>query len=71
MRLTRNMIDRLAGQTPCLCGSIDTWHPQCYAEVASGQLRKEMVEAYKVAATELKRRYAASAKAVIAVAALN
>jgi hypothetical protein len=71
VRLTRAMIDRLAQQTPCLCGSIDTWHRNCYAGKTPGQLRDARTESYKIAAAELKRRNKLAAEAVIALVSLK
>jgi hypothetical protein len=71
MRMTRNVIDRLAQQTPCSCGDIDTWHDRCYAGKSNPKIRAEMVVAYKKAAAELKRRYEESANAVIVLAAMQ
>lgn len=67
MRFTRSVVDRLAGQTPCLCGSIDTWHPRCYAGKSNAQVQEEMSKAYRMAAAELRRRYQASVDSIIAV----
>lgn len=36
--MTRFEVDKACGQTPCLCGDLETWHPECYAGKNDEQL---------------------------------
>lgn len=37
--MTDYEMDRHFGQTPCLCGATDTWHPRCYRNKTSEQVK--------------------------------
>lgn len=62
-------IDQALGQTPCLCGAIDTWHPGCYAGKSTEEIEAGYVKAYAQARKHLREQAAAAAKAVCGKAA--
>ena len=39
-------IDRLLGQSPCLCGATDTWHQQCFTGKTGEQINAEYDRVY-------------------------
>lgn len=41
--MKRHQVDMFFGGTPCLCGSVQTWHRECYA----GKTRAQVEAAYK------------------------
>lgn len=57
--MTRFEVDRACGQTPCLCGDIETWHPGCY-RVYLGRPKDEIQaateRAYAIARRKLRKR---------------
>jgi len=59
--MTRFEVDRACGQTPCLCGDIETWHIKCY-EIPSHQIEKAIDRAYRIARRKLKERAKAQAE---------
>jgi hypothetical protein len=64
-RMTRDEVDRLAGQTPCLCGNIDTWHPECYRGKTAAQVQQARIDSYKIAEKKLLDRLASATTAAI------
>lgn len=62
--MNRLEVDRALGQTPCICGDVENWHPQCYARFL-GRPRHEidaaMDRAYRTARRKLKERAKAQA----------
>lgn len=52
--MTEWQIDRLLGQTPCLCGRVDTWHQECYA----GKTEKQVEAAYRKVYEKIRRKLA-------------
>ena len=68
MRLSDHDIEREIGQTPCLCGDFDTWHPKCYAGKSGEQIKVELAAAMRLARAEVMRRFKAQAGAAIAKA---
>jgi hypothetical protein len=63
--MKRHEIDRLAGQTPCLCGSIETWHFACYKGKTQQEVDSAIPGAYRIAARKLRERAAAQATRAI------
>jgi hypothetical protein len=55
-RVTRTEVDRACGQTPCLCGDIESWHPDCFAGKAAEQVKAEYEFAYRIARVKLQTR---------------
>ncbi len=60
--MNRLTIDRILGQTPCICGSTVTWHPECYRGKTDAQLEAARVRVYAKVRCQLakKRRQAAA-----------
>jgi len=56
--MTRSEVDRACGQTPCLCGDIETWHPECYAGKTKTEISDGYNEAYSIARRKLRIRAA-------------
>lgn len=54
--MTRWEVDMACGQTPCLCGDIDTSHPQCYAGKTYTEIRAAYELAYRIARRKLRER---------------
>lgn len=54
--MTRNEIEMACGQTPCLCGDIETWHPACYAGKSEAEVKSGYVRAYQIARVKLRTR---------------
>jgi hypothetical protein len=50
--MNRDEIDRLLGRTPCCCGDLETWHPECYA----GKTTEQIAAAYAIARQEIRDR---------------
>ena len=46
-------IDRLLGQSPCLCGATDTWHQTCF----SGKTREQIHADYDRVYAALKKHF--------------
>jgi hypothetical protein len=47
-------IDRILGQTPCLCGNLLTWHPECY----KGKSGHDVSLAYQIVYDSIRRALA-------------
>lgn len=54
--MTRFEVDRACGQSPCLCGDIETWHLSCFAGKTAAEIERLYVRAYRVARLRLQRR---------------
>lgn len=65
MRLTPDVIDRMIGQTPCLCGDIETWHSRCYAGKSQEKIGTGYKAAYRIAARKIREQAAAIAARAI------
>ena len=61
-------VDQALGQTPCLCGAIDTWHPGCYAGKTNEQVEAGYVTAYAMARKALRERCTEKTASVISKA---
>jgi hypothetical protein len=68
LRMTRAVVERLAQQTPCLCGDIDTWHRECYAGKSEEQIKAEYAAAFDKARRTLRARLQEQTRAAIAKA---
>lgn len=67
--MNRLEVDRALGQTPCICGEIETWHQQCYAKFLGRpkhEIDAAMDAAYRTARRKLKERAMARVGNVIA-----
>lgn len=62
-------IDQALGQTPCLCGAVDTWHPSCYHGKSNEEIEAGYVKAYAKARKHLRDQAAVKSTAVLAKAA--
>jgi hypothetical protein len=63
--MNRLEVDRALGQTPCICGDVETWHPQCYEQFLGRpkhEIEAAMDRAYRTARRKLKERAKAQAK---------
>lgn len=49
--MTNLEIDRLLGGTPCICGTVDTWHKECY----QGKTHQQIVKAASAAYAKIRR----------------
>lgn len=56
--MTRFDVDRACGQTPCLCGDIETWHLECFAGKTATEVKAGYSRAYQIARAKLKTRAA-------------
>ena len=63
--MTQFEVDMALGQTPCLCGDCETWHPECFRGKSAEQVRAGYVGAYRKARRYLARRAARAANAVV------
>ena len=57
--MNRLEVDRALGQTPCICGDVESWHPQCYARFLGRpkhEIDAAMDRAYRTARCKLKER---------------
>lgn len=54
--MKREEVDRACGQTPCLCGAIDTWHPECFAGKSKSSVAAGYDKAYQIARRKLRSR---------------
>jgi hypothetical protein len=54
--MTRFEVDKACCQTPCLCGDIETWHPECYEGKTKVQIEKSTEQSYKIARCKLRKR---------------
>lgn len=54
--MTTDAIDRAIGQTPCICGDIETWHSDCYANKSNRQIANGMKNAYRLAELKIKQQ---------------
>lgn len=52
--MTRFEVDRACGQTPCLCGDIETWHPKCFTGKTDVEIAAGYDRAYKIARRKLR-----------------
>jgi len=68
MRFTPDVIERIIGQTPCLCGDIETWHARCYAGKTHAEIAAAYKRAYRIAANKIRNRAAEAASAAISSA---
>ena len=67
--MNRLEVDRALGQAPCICGDVETWHPQCYAKFLGRpkyEVDAAMDRAYCTARRKLKERAKAIAAASLA-----
>lgn len=62
-------IDQALGQTPCVCGAVDTWHPGCYKGKTNEEIEAGYVKAYAKARKHLRELAAINAAAATAKAA--
>jgi hypothetical protein len=62
-------LDEKIGQTPCLCGAIDTWHQSCYSGKTAEQIEAAYESAYKKARALLADRVKTEAQEVLNKAA--
>ena len=69
MRWSQHDLDRALGQTPCVCGDIDTWHDACYRGKSQAQINREMKQAYQIARRKFEERASTAALSVIRKAA--
>jgi hypothetical protein len=67
-RMTEAVVDRLAGQTPCLWGDIDTWHRACFTGKSEEEQRAAYKVAYQIARKTIRKRLAAQVRAILAAA---
>ena len=69
--MNRLEVDRALGQTPCICGDVETWHQECYAKFL-GRPKHEIAEAmdraYTIARRKLKARGLAQARDALMMA---
>jgi hypothetical protein len=57
--MNRLEVDRALGQTPCVCGDVETWHQQCYAKFRGRpkhEFEAAMDRAYRIARRKLNDR---------------
>lgn len=64
--MKERQIDEIFGQTPCLCGNVETWHPECY----KGKSKAQVEASYKAVYLML-RAYLRSLRRKELVALLN
>lgn len=69
--MTRQEVDRACGQTPCLCGDIDTWHPECFAGKTPRQIAEGYDKAYELARRNLRNRAQKTMRTLIQLAAIK
>lgn len=50
--MTEQEVDRHLGGTPCICGEVTFWHPECYA----GKTKAEVKDAYRRVYAKIRRR---------------
>ena len=60
--MTEFEIDRLLGQTPCICGATNTWHGECYA----GKTEEQITTAYRRVYAKLRAKFAKQRKDAVA-----
>lgn len=66
--ISRLAVDRILGQTPCVCGDTETWHPSCYAGKSEEQIDKEYTRAYRLARRKINDDAADAARAALVLA---
>lgn len=69
--MNRLEVDRALGQTPCICGDVENWHPQCYAKFLGRpkhEIDAAMDRAYGMARRKLKERAKAQAREALMMA---
>lgn len=54
--MTRFEVDKAFGQTPCLCGDLERWHPGCYSGKNDEQFIAATARSYEIARRELRKR---------------
>jgi hypothetical protein len=54
--MTKEVIEKVIGQSPCLCGDMNTWHGTCYAGKSNEQIAQESEKAYRTVAAALKQQ---------------
>lgn len=64
-RLSDFQVERYIGQTPCLCGSLTTWHPKCYQSKDDKTIKIEQAAAMKIARAAVARHFREKAERVI------
>lgn len=69
--MTRFEVDRACGQTPCLCGDIETWHPECFKGKSASQIKTDYDRAYRIARDKLKVRVAQQVVYVLRIAKMQ
>lgn len=53
-RLTDHEVEMRLGYTPCVCGVIDgTWHPKCYKNKTSAEIKTAYKRAFNIARKHL------------------
>ena len=63
--MTRFEVDKACGQTPCLGGDLETWHPQCYGGKNDEQLTAATARSYEIARRKLRKRAKESVRLLI------
>ena len=58
-------IDKALGQTPCICGAVDTWHPKCYHGKSDKEIEEGYEKAYSKARVFLRKQATEKAKTAI------
>lgn len=69
--MRRLEVDRACGQTPCLCGDIETWHPECFSDKAPAQIHEAYERAYKIARRNLRKRADKSVKLLVGLVCIR
>jgi hypothetical protein len=64
MKLDPFTIERIMGQSPCVCGSWETWHPACYKGKRQAQIDAAREIAYVTARNIIRGRAAKIAKEI-------
>jgi hypothetical protein len=54
--MNRTDVDRALGCSPCCCGDLETWHPECYAGKTTEQIAAAYARAYAIARREIGER---------------
>lgn len=67
-RLSDHDVERLVGQTPCLCGSVESWHPECYRGKTDAQIKAGYRTVFAKVRRHLMTSFEAEARAAIAKA---
>lgn len=68
MRLSRDAIVKIMHQTPCVCGSFETWHPECYRGKSQAEINHGYEKAYRAAAKQIRQDAADKTASAISAA---